>query len=276
MNNRPNIFEYNDFRKFLTDFHAYMHSCDSGFTKAFICRELGLPNSRSYFQDVLNGKFVSELKVPLFIALLRLDKTEAQYFRVLVRFNQCDDPAEKELLLDQLISLNRTPQQVLSTEALTYYKEWHHCVIKAILDVVDFNHDYTGLARMLLPRITAKQARRSIRLLRDLGLIRINERGFYKPTDKVVSTGTFAQDDIIRQFQAKCFESARFAIVSTDKQPKRIMTKTISISEEGYRRLEKRLEKFSAEVRTIVHKDESPADKVYQLAIALFPQMRKI
>lgn len=272
---KPNIFGYNDFRIFLSDSFAFRHADDPSFSKAYVCRELGLPNSRSYFQDVLNGKPVSELKVPLFIKLLKLDQDEARYFRVLVRFNQCSDPEEKELLLDQLVALNRTPQRVLLQESLSYFKEWYHSVIRSVLEVIDFKDNYTFLARTLLPPVTTREARTSIKLLCSLGLIQKNPAGFYKPTDKVVSTPTFAIEEIIRQFQAKCFDAARYAMVSGDKQPRRVMTKTISISEQGYKRLEKRMEKFSAEIRTIVHKDESQADKVYQLAIALFPQMRK-
>ena len=98
---------------------------------------------------------------------------------------------------------------------------------------------------------------------------------FYKPTDKVVSTGAFAQDAIIRQFQLKCIESARFALMKNRGQPERVLTNTISISEEGYKRLETHLQKFCSEVRSIVHKDEKKPDRVYQLDILLFPQMRK-
>ncbi len=273
---RPNIFAYNDFRKFLDEYYAFTHRIDGSFTKARICKELGLPNSRSYFQDVLKGKFVSELKVPLFIKLLRLSHDESQYFRVLVKFNQCDDPEEKELLLDQLISLNRTPQKILSPKAYSYYKEWYHSIVKAVLEVIDFKGDYAGIGRKLLPPISARQARESIKLLIDLGLIKRNERGFYKPTDKVVSTGAFARDAIIRQFQLKCIESARFALMKNRRQPERILTNTIGISEEGYKRLEKHLQKFCSEVRSIVHKDEKKPDRVYQLDILLFPQMRKV
>jgi uncharacterized protein (TIGR02147 family) len=276
MNERPNIFAYNDFRKFLNDFYDFNHGIEPDFTKAFICKELGLPNSRSYFQDVLNGKFVSEVKVPLFIKLLGLSHDEAQYFRVLVRFNQSDDPEEKELLLDQLISLNRTPQKIVSPKAYSYYKQWYHSVVKAILEVIDFTGDYAGLGRALLPPITVRQARASIKLLLDLGLIKKNETGVFKPTDKVVSTGAFAQDAIIRQFQLKCIESARFALTKNQKQPERVLTNTISISEEGYKRLEKHLQKFCSEVRSIIHKDETKPDRVYQLDILLFPQMRKV
>lgn len=154
-----------------------------------------------------------------------------------MEINQCNDPEEKELLLDQLVTLNRTPQRILSNDSFSYYKEWYHSVVKAILEVVDFKDNYADLAKRLLPPITTRQARASIKLLTDLGLVRKNNRGFYKPTDKVVSTGTFAKEDIIHRFQVKCFDAARFAIVNSDKQPKRILTKTISISEAGYNEL---------------------------------------
>ena len=275
MKEGPNIFGYNDFRHFLNNVYDFTHCNDRDFTKAYICKELGLPNSRSYFQDVLNGKFVSDAKIPLFIKLLRLPHDEAQYFRVLVRFNQCDDPEDKELLLDQLISLNRTPQKILSPKAYSYYKEWYHCVVKALLEVMDFKGDYADLGHTLLPPINSRQARASVKLLADLGLIKKNENGFFKPTDKVVSTGSFAQDAIIKQFQLKCIASARFALMKNKRQPERILTNTISVSEEGYKRLEKHLQKFSSEVRSIVHKDDKKADRVYQLDILLFPQMRK-
>jgi len=45
MREKPNIFSYNNFRNYLLDFYEYKHSEDKFFTKASICRELGLPNS---------------------------------------------------------------------------------------------------------------------------------------------------------------------------------------------------------------------------------------
>jgi uncharacterized protein (TIGR02147 family) len=275
MQDKPIIFAYNDFRLFLTELYAYRHLNDKDFTKAYVCTKLGLPNSRSYFQDVLNGKFVSDIKIPLFIRAFELSAEESQFFRVLVHFNQCEDPDEKEILLDQLISLNQTPKKVLSRNAYGYYREWYHSVIRVMLEVIDYSGDCADLAKRILPPISAKQAKTSIQLLLDLGLIRKNEKGFYKPTDKVLATGDFAKDAIIRQFQIKSLNASRLLLSSNKKQPERISLKSLSISREGYQRLEKRLEKFNAEVRSIVHKDENKADRVYQLGIVLLPQMRK-
>ena len=273
---RPNVYDYNNFREFLRDFYTYRHNRDKKFTKAFICKELGLPNTRSYFQDVLNGKFVSVIKIPLFIKLFKLNKDEAQYFRVLVNYNQAtDDPDEKELLLDQLISLNKTPKKILSPEMYSYYKEWYYSAVRAVINTFDFKDNYSVLAKKVFPPITARQAKEAIDLLLELKLISKNAKGYYKPTDKVISTGSLIKNDIITQYQLKCIDVAKKAILKNKDQPQRIITKMVSVSEVGLKQIRKKLEKFNAEITSIVHKDEKPADRVYQLDLLLFPHSKK-
>jgi uncharacterized protein (TIGR02147 family) len=278
MSQKPNVFNYNDFRAYLKDFYAYKHQRNKKFSKAFICKELGLPNSRSYFQDVLNGKFISQLKVPLFIKVFDLDRDEAQFFRVLVNYNQAvDDPEEREFLFEQLISLNQTPKAIISAKEYAYYKDWYNSVVRAVLNIVDFKKDgnYLKFARQIFPPLTETQARGSVNLLLDLELIAENDHGFLKPTEKVISTGAYAKDEVIKQHQLKSFDIAREAILKNQKQPQRVITKTISVSEEGYNRVLKNIEKCSSEINSIVHKDEAPADRVYQLDIILFPHSNK-
>ena len=79
--------------------------------------------------------------------------------------------------------------------------------VRAILDIIDFKDDYKQLTGKLFPPITLKQARDSIALLKKLGIIAFNDKGFLKPTNKVIVTGEFIKDDIVKQFQMKCFGS---------------------------------------------------------------------
>jgi hypothetical protein len=52
-------------------------------------------------------------------------------------------------------------------------------------------------------------------------------------------------------------------------------TNLLTISEKGYERLQNRIAQFRAEVRSIVNKDESPADRVYVCGTILIPAARK-
>jgi len=267
----PSIYEYNDFRKYLADYQKTMVKTDRSFTASNICRRLGMPKTRSYFADVLKGKQVTETFIDRFAKLLRLSTEEERFFRALISFNQATTAELKEWYFEQLISLNRTPRRIVDPETYLFYKEWFHTAVWAVLDVVDFKNSFTELSRKLDPQITIKQARQSIALLIKLGLIRKNEQGFYKPVDRSIATGPYVKDTLINQYQAKCLDLAKQAIFSGQPGPKNFSTMTLRISREAYRTLEKRLQSFKAEVRSIAHKDEKQAEVVYQVNIQVFP-----
>jgi uncharacterized protein (TIGR02147 family) len=271
----PCIFEYNNFRSFLRDYQEARCAIDPMFTKSFVCRMLGLPRTRSYFNDVLNGKEVTDTFVERFIKLIGFGKSEAQFFRALVRFNQAQNPDEREFYFDQLISLNRTPTRLIDPKAYNFYREWYHNTIRSLLDVVNFKDDYDILSKKIHPQLSSKKIRESIELLKELGLIQQNADGYYKPTDKSITTGPFVKDDLVKQYQIQCMELAEKALLQKGDMPQSFTTNTISISEEGYKRLEKRLARFMSEVRSLVHKDERPADRVYQMNVQLFPSSKK-
>jgi uncharacterized protein (TIGR02147 family) len=198
----PSVFEYNDFRRFLDDYQKARQAAEPAFTRSYVCKRLGIAKSRSYFGDVVTGKFVSSTYVGRFIKVLGLDRDEAQFFRVLVNFNQAvHDPDEREMYFGQLISLNRTPTRVMDRDAYEYYRTWYHGAIRALLEIEDFDGtDCRALARKVFPPVKAKQVRESVRLLERLGLIARNGTGHYRPTDKSIATGPYVHDEIIKQY----------------------------------------------------------------------------
>jgi hypothetical protein, TIGR02147 len=266
----PNLFEYNDFRRFINDYQKARHAQNRMFTKSEICKRLGIPNSRSYINDVINGRIVTSTFVNRFVKALELNAEQANFFRCLVDFNQ-STVEDRERHFDQLVSLNRTPVKKIDKQTFIYYNEWYHGVVRALLAVYDFSDNYAVLARKLYPPITEKQAKDSISLLLELKLIKKNEAGFYKPTDKSITTGFFLSDELIKNYQVRCLQLAQNAIIQPHKKPQNITSRTISVSAEGYKRIEKRIQKFSSEIRSVIHKDEQAPDRVYHLDILLFP-----
>jgi len=272
--NPPNIFEYNNFRRFLADYLKQRAAKDKSFNKSSMCRMLGIPNSRSYVQDVINGKKVSPMYIERFIRALELNHEEAQFFRVLVKLDQAENADEHELYFSQIISLNRTPKRVLDKKVYAFYKDWRHSAVRAMLDIVDFKNDYNKLAAILMPPITPKQAHASIALLKELGLINQNEKGFYKPTDKVITTPDWEKSELVKQYQAQLLDLAKDAVVRQKQLPQRMITNLLTISEKGYERLQNKIAQFKAEVRSLVNKDENAADRVYLFATLLIPTAR--
>jgi uncharacterized protein (TIGR02147 family) len=275
-NKYANIFEYIDFRQFLKDYQKKRYKTDKSFSKSGICRKLGLPNTRSYFNDALNRRNLSKAYVERFINVFELNEEEAQYFRVLVQFNQSVIEKDRTMLFDQLISLNRTPQKLVDPSAYAYYSKWYHSVIYTILDVEDFKNDYARLAKLVYPHISAGKARESIELLKKLKFIKRNPRGYWKPTERSLTVGSYVKNELIKQYQIQSLEQTKKAILDRATLPKNITTMTFSTSGEIYKKIEKKLQEFKSEVRSMVHKDLHPSDRVYSLNIQCIPQTQKV
>jgi uncharacterized protein (TIGR02147 family) len=106
-------------------------------------------------------------------------------------------------------------------------------------------------------------------------LIKKDSKGCYKPTEKTVKTGEYAQNDIIRQYQIQCLKMAEYALINKHEQPEDISTNILSISGDGLKKVQDKLRCFREEIRAIVHNDDKKADRVYQLDIQLFANMQR-
>lgn len=271
-----NIYSYVDFRKYLSDAYDRRAAGDSRFSKTSICRQLGLPNSRSFFSDILAGKKqLSKAKMELLIPIFGLDGDEAQYFRFLVLYNQTVVKDEKEFYLDQLIDLNRTPWLLVDRSAYEFYREWYTSAVRAYLDIADVKDgEYEKVAKALYPPVSVPQAKATMELLKRLSFIRKDADGNWKPGEKIIFSRSDANDALIKRYQAKCLELGLAALYDADLHPKVFATRTLSVSSDIYVKIEKKLQKFLCEVRSLVHKDEKPADRLCQLNVQLFPQAR--
>ncbi len=267
----PNIYDYSNFREFLNDYQKARYKIDKEFSRVKICRCLGLPKSRSYFSDVVNGKKVTDTFIERFIEVFEFKKDVSLYFRAMVNFNQATSSDERNAYFDHLISLNRSPKKILNQDIYTYFKEWHHSVIRAMLDVYDVKKNFKKIGTMLIPQISEHKVKQSIELMKKLGLITYNQKGYLKPIEKNLSTGAYVQDEIIKNYQRQCLKLAEQALCHELKHPNTLVTNMVSISSEGYKMIEKRLQQFLKEISSIVHRDDKPADRVYHLDIQLFP-----
>jgi uncharacterized protein (TIGR02147 family) len=271
----PNIFEYIDFRQYLADLYKAKRSIDPGFTHAYICHQLGQPNSRSFFNNVIKGrKNLTSVFIELFIKIFGFGNDESKFFRALVNYNQAAGTDEKEFYFDQIVQLNRTPYSLIHKDAYDYYKNWYHSTIRSLLAIIDFKDDYKTLGNALCPAITLKQARESVELLKRLGMVKEDANGFVKPVEKVLSTGQSVQNDILQQYQVECFELGKQAIINKQNKPCTTITYTVHVSEIGYKRILSRIEQCKSEIQSIIHKDEAPPERVYQVNLQLFPKSK--
>lgn len=265
------IYRYSDFRAWLRDWFESERARRGKFTKADVSRALGLPNTRNYFSAVLGGKELSDTFLERLISLLALPKDEARYFRALVGFQQAVTPEAREEALERLVALNRSPCKVLEASQMEYFRHWWHGAVRALLDTGDYGDEPERIAKALVPSITPGQARDSLKLLRDLKLIHRVGRGPWKPTDQAVATPENLRDELVLGLQIEQLDLVRQSLLRRKAPRRMVATNVVSVSQDGFRHLLERMEKTRSEVRSIVHKDSLPAERVCQVVLALVP-----
>ncbi len=267
-----NIFEYIDYRKFLKNYQETRRNTEKRFTRAQFTKAIGLPNTRSFMNDVISGrKNLTESFIERIIRVIEFSEEESRFFRVLVKYNQAS-VENKELYFDQLISLNQTPKRVLDQNAYAYYKEWFNPVIRSLLGIVDFDGtDYAVLTKKIHPSISIRQAKKSVALMLKLKLIKPDKNGCLRPCEKVLTTGPAMQNALVMANQKKVLDIAKDAIFTETPMPKRVITKWVTVSDKAYETINRKLTTYSAELNSIIHKDEEPADRLYQVNLMCIP-----
>ncbi len=223
---------------------------------------------------MLHGRVLSPGYIDRFIDVYELDASEAMYFRTLVNFNQSASVSERELLFDQLIALNKTPKKELNQNHLDFYREWYHSVVRSMLEVFDVKDDASVLALHIRPKVSLTKIRKSMELLKKLGLIRKSKEGVWRPSDKAISGAGLFKDEMVLQYQSqKLTQGVQAHFAKTDRT-KMLATVTGSFSEEMLEKVREKALKFQSEIRSMIHKDTRKATVTYQINLQLFPHVK--
>lgn len=272
---KPNIFEYIDYRQFLTDWYKSEKENNPGFTHEYICEKLKL-RTRSYFGDILKGRRSIGPEVSKRLTrLLGLSGDEVKYFRAIIGYGNPKKDDDKEHWFEQIVQLNNTPKKLVDKKTYQFFKNWYHTTILSYLEICNFKHDYAGAAKALYNRVSPKDVQEAIRNLKTLNLIAPDKNGCFKPTDKILTTGEAVKDELLRQYQLSNNEILHSILRKDEPHSHESSLLTVSISQKGMERIINRIRQLRKEIMSIVHKDENSADRVYKIAIHAYPESRK-
>ena len=269
------IFQFTNFRKYLDEYQAARVLTDPDFTRAGACVLLGLPKTRSYYNDIVKGKKLSSRMIPKFVEVLGLNKKEARYFETLVNLDQAKTAMERHAFFEELLKQHPDSHRILNEDAYEYYNHWYNRVLFTALEVVDVSDDLEPVQKLIFPKVSVGTLKRSLELLERLGFVRKNEDGFWKSCRESVSSGAYNNSDLVRQYQLQCFELSKQALLANNENPSDMGTFTFSVSDDAFKAIAKEIQGLKARVRKIIAQDRKKATGVHQLNIHLFTNLKK-
>ncbi len=269
-----NIFDFTRFRKYLAAYQECRQAAEPSFSRTKFCNQLGLPNTRSYFNDVVQGKRVTDNMLDRFINVIGLKGNEARYFEAMVRFDQGKAAEVRDAAFATMMQLNKTPQAIVDPDIYEFFGNWYNSTVYAILEVLDVGDDVSELAARIFPPVSEKHIKASLALMQKMELIRRDERGFWKPAKESLATVQQSKSQMVLQFQKQCLELSKQALESPDGESRDMTTFTFAVSRAAQAKVEKAAEKFKAQLRQIVTADTEKPTVVEHVNLHVFSNLR--
>lgn len=276
MNLGPNIFEYDDYRKFLVDLFAHRKAQDERFSHRVFLRSAGYRSS-SMLKHVTQGKRnLSKKSAARFADALQLDGDQSQFFKILVAFNQTDSMSDKQRLAQTILG-SRVSKRLnpIHLSKFEFWSHWYHVAISELIRTPQFREDYDWIAAQIVPAITAAQAKAAIECFLRLGLVRREADGKLVLGQSEIVSDSKIVHAAISKFHTSMIQKAKESIDRFNREDRNISSVTLAISDENKSRALEIIKDFQRKMLALTH-EEQAADRVYQVNIQLFPLTQRL
>ena len=271
------VFNFTDFREYLQYYFKEKKRSNRHFSYQLLAQKAGFTN-RGFLYNIIKGKkSLSKTHCYKLSQALGHSKNEASYFENIVAYAQAKNAEEKAHFLEEALNIQsetRVKVHIIRQDQFEYYSKWYHSAIRALIDVFPFKDEYEEFARMLMPKVTTVQFRKSIELLERLELIKKNDDGVYRLTEKSIWASDEVSRTAIDRFHIESTDLARNAIIHKKYENRSIMSLTVSISQKAFKYICGEAYEFRNRIIDIVDKDDDP-DQVFQYQLFFFPLSRR-
>jgi uncharacterized protein (TIGR02147 family) len=270
-----NVFDYSDFRKYLSDYYEEKKKSNPLYSYQIIANKAGIKNKGFIYNIIKGKKALLKSNILKISQALGHSRSESEYFETLIAFNQATDNTSRKVFFEKMNTMKNSGKttsaaQVLRKDQYEFYSNWYHVMVRLIIHLYEFNGDYKWLAKMIDPPITVAQARHSVQLLEKLGLIKKNDDGVYTISELNLTTGKDIMNIAFQNFHMTCNDLAKRAYTEFPLDARNMTGLTLGISMESYKKICEEIQHFQTKIIEITNADKE-ADRIYQLSFNFFP-----
>lgn len=268
---RPAVFKFIDYRAYLRAMFDYHKATVRHFSYRYFARKAGFA-APNFIKLVMDGKRnLSSASISKIAKGFTLKKKERDFLENLVLMNQAADHEERNFYYKKMLSLNGdTGAAKIEKEQYEYFSKWYYPVIRELVTFGDRRYTPAEIAAMLNPPITEHEARKALKLLANLKMIRLDAHGCWRQCNDIISTGPEVKSMAVANFHREMIRLGAEAIERVPARERDISALTISIDSGRLTDLKEKIAQFRREILDLAH-DEKRPDQVIQMNLQLFP-----
>ena len=268
----PNVYEYLDYRIFLSDWFDAKKKENSRYSHRLFVRQTG-QKSPSFLADVIKGRRNLTLEASTsFCRVMKLNRSERRFFLLLVDFLQADSDEEKAQAWKSIAATRRFQDaRQLDGEAFEILSHWQYTAVQQLARRSDFRLDPQWIGKNVSPPIPAKQARKAVETLFGAGLLIRDERGRIRATESDLITPAEVLGLAVRNYHRSMLNLAVEAIDRFPARRRNYQGITVAVPKGLVKEISARLEELSVELHAMCEDVDEEPDEVLQINLHVFP-----
>ena len=265
------IYRYDDFRLFLADCYKDKKANDPDCSQRGFARDAGFANP-GFFNEVVKGRRkLSKAASSKMVKAFGLSATEAVYFELLVQYGQARDELKRANVYKDILSRrNRSSFTRLNPLLAKYYQDYRYPLVRCAIEASGFSGDYGRLAEFIDPPLQTAAVIKIVRDLCDWGLVQQQSDGRYALTQKLIEPPDTLRH-LVRELNGEWIKHAYVALRRLPPDKRDISSLLVTISDDNYKVIQKKINDLRDEIFTIARDDTNP-QRVMQLNVQLFPR----
>lgn len=281
----PEVSSYVDYRLYLKDFFEFKQRLFAGsrapYTYSTFSAACGL-KAPQYLKLIIEGeRNLSEKTIPQFSRALSLKKEDSIDFKLLVRSNQETDPGSRALLFKELMDYRvqvKLKKGEISKKHFEQIPNWAAWVLFEATQTHLNTQDPKALQSFLRGKVSATQASEALKSLLDAGLVGYHsDKGLTKERN-LIEDAEEVPVDLVRSLQAQFMYLALESLYQDPPTEREFGSATLAITAKEFEEIRFKLRQLRKAIQkdNQVARNDSKAERIYQLNIQLYPVTQKV
>jgi uncharacterized protein (TIGR02147 family) len=274
-----NIFEYDDFRKFLKNSVEQLRAQGSDFSYRKFSQLAGFSSPNFLILLMKGERNLSQDSASKIANAFGLEKVAKNFFVSLVKYNQAKTHEDKFILAQELIKLrSKNKLYFIGQNEFEYYSHWINIAIRELL-LINSNLTVVEIANQLSPPQKISDVESALELLQEIGLINFVDSQ-WQVFQKNISTGENFVSSSVVHFHKQVLGLASESLDRYSRTEREISTSTVALNKIQFEAVRKKIQELRSEILALAEAtapDSDATKEIYQISFQGFPltQMTK-
>ncbi len=271
-NNMISIYEYIDYREYLNDWFDAKKSENKRFSHRMFSRLMD-QKSPSFLKDIVHGRRnLTQEQQERCYKVLKLNAEERRYFNDMVLLDHSDDPNERDRSFERIAAARRlNGARKIEGESYRYLSRWYCPAIRELGQRPDFKATPEWVIEHLRPKISKKEAKEALQILKDLEILTVNNDGSHEFSEGSITTPMQVSGLAVHNYHQEMLKLAREGVSRFEPEDRHYIAVTVSIPESIIPKLKSELNDMAARLLDLCDSARGEAEKACQIHLHFFP-----